>query len=218
MPYSGLGEREIHLWHAALDVAAETLSSMGSLLSEDERERAGRFRFERDRRRFVAARAWLRILLGRYVGQPGDALPFAYGVKGKPYLKGGPHFSVSHSGELALFAFCGGEEVGVDVEAVREIDDAEGIVRSHFTPAERKRWMATASALRARAFFDGWTRQEAIGKALGEGLALMESPAGEAWSILSLNPAPGYAAALAVRGAGWHIRDMGQCGGWQPQP
>lgn len=61
-PHPVLGEREIHLWSASLDVGAELLAP---LLSEDERERAGRFRFERDRRRLLAGRGWLRVLLGR---------------------------------------------------------------------------------------------------------------------------------------------------------
>jgi 4'-phosphopantetheinyl transferase len=208
---AALGECEIHLWRASLDVNADSLSPLLSLLSNDERERAGRFRFERDRRRFIASRGWLRVLLGRYRQIEGAALRFGYGLKGKPYLEGGPYFNLSHSGGIALLAFCAEEEVGVDIEAVREIDDAEAIARRHFAPAEIERWLAAPPPLRARAFFDCWTRMEALGKALGEGLAAAPPP-GEPWSLFDVSPSPAYAAALAVRGQGWSVRSMGQCG------
>lgn len=210
---AALGEREIHLWPASLDVDTESLSL---LLSEDERERARRFQFERDRHRFIAGRGWLRTLLGGYLQTEGGALRFGYGPKGKPYVDGGPHFNLSHSGGMALLAFCAAEEVGVDLEAVREIDDAEGIARRHFAAAEIERWMGAPPPLRTRVFFDCWTRMEAVGKALGGGLAAAALPPGEPWSVFDVSPSPAFAAALAVRGKGWSVCFMGQCGGAAP--
>ena len=170
MPHPRLREREIHLWPASLDADAESLAP---LLSQDERERARRFLFERERRRFIACRGWLRLLLGRYLATEGAALRFGYGPKGKPYVDGGPHFNLSHSGGMALLAFCAAEEVGVDLEVVRDIDDAEAIGRRHFARAEIERWMAAPPPERTRVFFVWWTRMEAVGKALGEGLAVV---------------------------------------------
>ncbi|SPF51878.1 Phosphopantetheinyl transferase [Candidatus Sulfopaludibacter sp. SbA4] len=202
-----LGEREIHLWSASFDIA----EWLFPLLSDDERERARRFRFERDRHRFIASRGWLRVLLGRYLQTESAALCFGYGPKGKPYVEGGPHFNLSHSGGMALLAICAEEEVGVDLEAIREIDDAEAIARRHFAPDEIARWLAAPPALRTKVFFDCWTRLEAVAKASGEGLAAA-LPAGDTWSLFDVSPSPAYAAALAVRGQGWSVRSMGQCG------
>ncbi len=202
-----LREREIHLWSASLDGDAEALLP---LLSEDERVRACRFRFERDRHRFIAARGWLRVLLGQYLQTEGGGLRFGYGPKGKPYVDGGLHFNLAHSGGVALFAFCAGEEVGVDLESIREIDDAEAIVRRYFAPAEIERWIAAPPPLRTRTFFECWTRMEAIGKALGDGLAAAPSSS-EHWSLFDVRPSPSFAATLAVRGGGWSVRSMGQC-------
>jgi len=53
---------------------------------------------------------------------------------------------------------------------------------------------------------------EAVGKALGEGVAAAALPPGELWSLFDVSPLPVYAAALAVRGQGWSVRFMGQCG------
>lgn len=205
------GEREIHLWCGSLDVDADSLSFLAATLCGEERARADRFRFDRDRRRFMASRGWLRLLLGRYRRAAPEAIRFAYGPKGKPYLDGGPHFSVSHSGEVALLAFCAGQDVGVDIEAVREMDDAEAIVRHYFGAAEIEQWLAATPPLRTQIFFDCWTRKEAIVKALGEGLSLPSPLASEAWSLFNVSPGPAYTAALAVRGEGWHVRSMGQC-------
>ena len=207
-PRPRLSGREIHLWSASL---ATDCAHVVPLLSEDERERAGRFVFERDRRRFIAARGWLRALLGRYRDIPGAQLRFGYGPKGKPFLEGGPHFNLSHSGEMALFAFCAAEEIGVDLEAVRDVAEAEGIVRGHFAPGEIEKWMAAPPHLRQRVFFDCWTRMEAVAKALGEGLGAAAPPHVEPWSLFDVSPSPSYAATLAVRGKGWTFRFMGQC-------
>ncbi len=208
------GEREIHLWRGSLDVDAESLASLSATLCEEERARAERFHFDRDRERFIAGRGWLRVLLGRYRRIAPEAIRIAYGPKGKPHLDGGPHFNVSHSGGLALLAFCADEEAGVDIEAVREMDDAEAIAHRYFDPAGIARWLAAPH--RTRAFFDCWTRKEAVVKALGEGLSLPAPPPSEAWSLFDVSPGPAYAATLAVRGEGWRVRSMGQCSRGDP--
>src|SRR5438477_5745599 len=102
---------EIHLWSIPTAIPPEAATRLHALLSEDERARAARFKFERDRCRFIAARAALRILLGRYLHVPGEEISFEYGPKGKPYLRSTENperlqFKVSHSADLALVAFC----------------------------------------------------------------------------------------------------------------
>src|SRR4051794_20590470 len=77
---------EVHVWRAALNQPRERLDRLRGALAPDERERASRFHFERDRRRFAAARGLLREILSRYVGSPADALRFGYTSYGKPHL------------------------------------------------------------------------------------------------------------------------------------
>jgi 4'-phosphopantetheinyl transferase len=219
---------ELHVWRASLDAETEVSEMLHRVLAADERERARRFRFERDRSRYVAGRGLLRVLLGRYVGcNPGD-IRFTYGQHGKPRLdRNGPWFNVSHSGPLALFAFSSSVEVGVDVE----LDDADFsrdlIAERFFSPAEVKVLRSLPDSLQPRAFLSGWTRKEAFIKARGDGLSLpLDSfdvtlapgqpvailrTAGSGdepteWSLMDLSdPERGFIAAVAGRTSSWRV-------------
>jgi 4'-phosphopantetheinyl transferase len=114
-------------------------------------------------------------VLAGYAGTAPAALAFTLGPHGKPALAGGPRFSFSHSGERALCAVGGDREVGVDLEVLREVSDAEGIVRGTFTAAEEAAWRAAGGGGGA-AFLRLWTRKEAALKALGVGLGGLDAP------------------------------------------
>ena len=82
-----LAPHSVHVWRARLDDSASRLRLLMSSLSIDERERAGRFKFERDSNRFVAARGILRAILSRYLFVDPANLKFSYGPRGKPALE-----------------------------------------------------------------------------------------------------------------------------------
>src|SRR4030095_6058437 len=63
-----LGLDEVHVWRLALDGMIPDGRALEPWLSADERERARRFRFTRDRERYLAGRAALRGILAGYVG------------------------------------------------------------------------------------------------------------------------------------------------------
>jgi len=161
------------LWRVDLDQdpAAEGLA----MLSDDEWARARRFAFERDRRRFLAAHAALRQLLSRHTDLPGASLSFVHGRFGKPTLEGhagGVRFNLTHSGAIALIAFHPSADIGVDVEQLRHMPDAQAMAEAHFTPSERAALAALTGEARDRAFLQGWTRKEACLKAIGIGLGV----------------------------------------------
>src|SRR5262249_44129818 len=81
------GRRPIQVWRADLDRPEEETAAMRALLSEDERARADRFRFPRDRAHFTVGRGFLRTMLGRTLGVAPHALVFSYGTRGKPALQ-----------------------------------------------------------------------------------------------------------------------------------
>ena len=118
-----LTSSEVHVWCASLDVPPETAARLDATLTCDERNRSARFRFERDRQRFIVARGVLRDLLGRYLATPPGHLRFGYNPFGKPDLS--PEFgsrltfNLSHSAGLALIAIAAGSSVGVDLEHIR---------------------------------------------------------------------------------------------------
>jgi 4'-phosphopantetheinyl transferase len=226
-----LSNAEVHVWRASLDPAASCVEHLQRTLSADERHRAARFHFPRDRRRFIVARGVLRDILGRYLGVPPSALGFRYNAYGKPALAGvadeeGLRFNVSHSDETALFAVTCGREVGVDIEHLRTAIACEDIAERFFSARERASLRALPAEVKHRAFFNCWTRKEAYIKAHGEGLSLpldqfdvslapgepvallaTRSDPREAlrWSLQALTPGPGYVAAVAVEGQDWRL-------------
>lgn len=141
------------------------------LLRPDEAARAERFVFDADRRRYVAAHVALRLVL-----QDANAVaaspPYELGAYGKPALAGGalPHFSLSHSGDWALIGTSTRQEIGVDIESTRDLDDMSDLARRLFTPSERDDLERLRGCDRERGFFHAWTRKEACVKAVGTGL------------------------------------------------
>jgi 4'-phosphopantetheinyl transferase len=191
----------VHLWQASL-ITAEDHSS---LLSPTELLRAASFHFRQDRARFIAGRGLLRSILGRYLNVEPRDLQFTSGPNGKPELTGAGtclHFNLSHSGDLMLLAVSHAHEVGVDVEQVREGLNTDELAQNYFPAAEAEELRLLPDVERTLRFFELWTATEARLKASGEGLAngtTIINP--DRWSLLSLTPADGYAAALAVEGA-----------------
>ena len=132
----------------------------------DERQRAGRFHFEKDRGEFIVGRALLRTLLGRYGHREPSQLEFHYGASGKPRLAGEDpslRFNLSHSHGLALYAFSRGRELGIDVEQIRSNADAKKIAERFFSSQEVATLRALPAHEREKAFFDCWTRKEMTG-------------------------------------------------------
>jgi len=167
---SALGTSTVHVYAADLDSA----EADSDLLSEDELERAARFRFDRDRRRFVAGRSVLRRLLAGYVEAAPADISFEYGPHGKPDVAGAPvSFNLSHSGNYALFAIGPRFELGVDVEVLADARTDDLLVaKQFFSPDEIATLRAYPPSARPRAFLQCWTRKEAFVKARGDGLSL----------------------------------------------
>lgn len=213
-----LGDEAAHVWRIALDGERERAEELALLLSDDERARAARFRFDRHRRHYIVGRATLRRILGLYLELAPDEVAFRYGPRGKPELsgrEGAPlDFNLSHSGDLALCVVARWP-VGIDLERLREVPDADLIAARFFTPAEVA--LQRVAINRDAAFLRQWTRKEAIIKAVGVGLSMPldsfdvsslgrgpirlaedSGDANNAWHVVDIEAAAGYVAALAL--------------------
>lgn len=219
-----LADGDAHVFCAALDQPLPRLERFAKILSDDERARAARFVFERDRNRFVAGRGLLREILGWLLPAEPASLVFAYGDHGKPRLtrpvgRRFLHFNVAHSDELIVCLVSAQDEVGIDLERIRPVQEAEEIAERFFSAREIAEWRAQPANRRWETFFKFWTRQEACVKAFGCGLGGLPGPAGGRrlrssaaapnqnfrgstptnWWFHALTPAFGYTGAAALK-------------------
>jgi 4'-phosphopantetheinyl transferase len=157
----------IHLWELDLDHI-----TFSDVLSDDERARAAKFRFDHDRNRYSCGRMALRQILGAYLKIAPEKIQFAYGPAGKPFIANtNLAFNLAHTGAKALLALTLDHQIGVDIEEVRAIDDMPTVAQYSFSPGEFRRWQALPADQKTRAFYRCWTRKEAYLKAIGEGIA-----------------------------------------------
>lgn len=226
-----LAADEVHVWRIALERPIEEVQELQNLLASEEKSRADRFRFEKDRRRFVVVRGLLRVILARYLDLEPSQLRFVYSDYGKPALAPAPDtsglsFNLSHAHELALVAVTRDRHVGIDLEYMRPIPEVEQIAERFFSPQENEILRTFDDSEKLKAFYQFWTCKEAYIKARGEGLSIpldrfqvvprpgqaapvlsVEGDPQEAsrWSMRELMPGTCYVAALAVEGKGWRL-------------
>ncbi len=165
----------VHVWLIPLRTTDVFLKKLKNILSEDELQRAARFRFEKHRKNFISARGHLRLLLSAYTGLNPHSIKFTYNEFGKPFLNtahsGRPlFFNISHSHELALIAFNPQWELGVDIEWMPPDFNGLHLVKRFFSANEIEQIEQLPEAQKKEAFFNGWTRKEAYIKARGKGL------------------------------------------------
>lgn len=226
-PFTG---ESVEIAITRLDMRPEAVCALAEWLSSEEQRRADRYDSDRDRRRFIVARARLRHLLALRLMIRPEAVELVYGAHGKPALaRPSNHmdwrFSVSHCDEVAVYAFSQGREVGIDIEAIREVGDADAIVSHFFSRREQEAYLALDPGEKMLGFFNCWTRKEAFLKALGHGLSdpldcfdvslapgepakilrVKNTPGCDSgWRMDSFCPLPGFVAAVVTecRGPG----------------
>lgn len=222
----------VDIWRTRLGEEYTQATPGERILSEEERNKANRFRSWKHGREYSAAHVFLRIILSHYAGVAPEALEFCTGAYGKPRLAGGDavgkiQFNLSHSENQAVLAVTSEMGVGVDVEYVRPDLDIEGMAKDILSVAEVAVLGAAPENLRSSVFFRFWTRKEAIVKGLGQGLSfpltaidvsdstpVCADPGGNPqresdlaeWVLYDLDTVEGYAGALAVRGEVWDRR------------
>jgi len=216
-----VGGSVAHVW--LIDLSNEILvNQCFKLLSDDEKKRAVRFYFEKDRKHFIIARGVLRQILGLYLSEKPNTLQFKYGKNGKPFLpKNTLQFNLSHAGEIALIGLTENNIIGIDVEVINPKVEVEQVAQHFFAKGEIDSLMSLPKSKRHEAFFNCWTRKEAFIKATGDGLSFpldqfevtlksnektellvthFDEKEREKWSLFDLEMKERYKAALAVRG------------------
>lgn len=148
-----------------------------SQVSTWRRDRICSLRFRKDRNLSLGASILLREGLQRY-GLREKEMQYDLTAYGKPVLSAHPqiHFSLSHSGEMAVAVFSDGE-VGCDIEKIDDREE-ENLIRiaNRFFSKKEYTWMMAQKeeAERRKAFYQLWTRKESYLKAFGTGLSELD--------------------------------------------
>jgi 4'-phosphopantetheinyl transferase len=223
----------VHVWAFTLEGAPPFLEICRNSLSPNERQRADRFVFARDRIHHTVAHAVLRHLLGLYCGVAPESLGFPAAAAGKPSLSipgaAAPtlHFNLTHSDDRALIGVSDGRELGIDLEKIRSNIETLDISRHYFFGSEREAIEDTPFVMRDSTFFRYWVAKEAVLKAQGVGLGFPLDqfrveflPGAQTARIETLDPArlegdwtvrmlpceAGWQGAVAARGEDWSVR------------
>lgn len=213
-----VSKQHVDVWVASLRELPLNEDEVLGALTPSERQRAERYRDGRPRDQFARSRGLLRHLLGRYLAVDPISVPIGYDGDGKPFLEGegGPrlHFNVSHTDGLAIMAVADCR-VGIDVERIREIRSARGLIERFFAPEELHQYLRLEERLQPMAFLRGWTCKEAVLKGIGCGSRDLDrcvveldprqpprilgpSTTVAEWNVAAWSPGEEYLAAIAV--------------------
>lgn len=180
-------------------------------LSDEDRARADRFLFDKDRHQLILSHFAQQSILDHYLGTGNWQLERA--DHGKPRLVGGElEFNLSHAHQLALMAV-GTTQLGVDVEYTERAVEYLSLARRFFAADEVAVFEGLTPEQQSQEFFTIWTRKEAYIKAIGDGLSHpldafsvnldRQAPAFHncpGWSLYELDVPRDYRAALATKG------------------
>src|SRR5215212_9581390 len=162
-----LADTDLHVWCTPLNGSSDEIAYCRSLLSQDEKERADRFYFERDRSHYVVGRGVLRVLLGSYLGIEARKIRVSYGPHGKPMLQDTFdnklfQFNLSNANGWAVLIFGWNHPLGIDLEHVRPFDEADDFARHYYSNRETALLNSLSGDKKWDAFFKFWTPKESF--------------------------------------------------------
>jgi len=219
----------VDIWNISIPDFMHQISALKNILREDELARGKRYHHERDRNRFLIARALLRIILSKYLHTSSDSIQISIGKNKKPFIESsGPiawHYNTTHSGEYILIGISG-SPIGVDVEKIDMNFAYKDILLSNFSDKEIS--FVNGGPGEREHFYTLWTRKEALVKGTGKGMDedFQEIPcldgnhqvlektigAAEDWQVESFRLSDQYIAAVA------HVRTVHSLRFWHADP
>ena len=169
----------MHIYHFNINnMTDDEFIRYYSLMNPEKQKRVDRFRFYDDKKRTVAGEMIARKAISEKCNVNPEKIIFATEKHGKPFAEDlSIHFNISHSEDFVVCAVAD-TPVGIDIEKIRPInlktakkfcnEDELLYIFGHM-PAENDFAETTDTVLLTR-FFEIWTKKEAYGKCIGEGL------------------------------------------------
>ncbi|MFA4890977.1 MAG: 4'-phosphopantetheinyl transferase superfamily protein [Candidatus Gracilibacteria bacterium] len=213
---------KIDLWKVNIGDIEGDMQSIPEILSDDEVDRASKYRLNSDKVNFIISRTILKIILSSYLEKHPKDIVFSYTNTLKPVLnmqgRNRICFNVSHSNGLILYAVSRGDEVGIDVEYIPSILNCDMLVKSFFSSGEREYLSLVPQEKRQKEFTKIWVTKEAYLKATAKGMSgikgveviikknkpsMLECGGGggssDKWKIHQFEPEKGYVASIVYK-------------------
>ena len=216
-----LNKNIVHVYYTDLTKAYNCLQRFYKMLSDDEKDRAGKYHFEKDRNNYLVSRGLLRLILSKYLSIKAQEIIFEYNKYGKPYLKNNNlSFNIAHSSSTFIMTVTKEYDIGIDIEFMRDDLEIINMANNFFSEYEIKELLSLDQTNRLEGFYNCWTRKEAFIKAVGKGLSIpldsfdveldpeklvkildirFNSYPIEEWQIIDLSLIPNFKCAVAVK-------------------
>lgn len=164
---------DLQIWSISLDADEKFRNACKNALDEKGRKRIDYFKFKQVQESYIISQGGLRLLLSHYLGIPPKEIQIGKLSKGKPYSIDNPNlcFNMSNSGRKVVYAFSMDEDVGIDLEKIRELPDLDELIEKNYIPSERD-YINKLPEQRQYRFFQFWTIKEAYLKAIGVGMRI----------------------------------------------
>jgi 4'-phosphopantetheinyl transferase len=156
----------LYLFCEKLICSDAQLAYYQKILSPEELMRASKFIKKIDQHKFIIAKGRTREILSTHLEKNPADIQFEFGEHGKPFVKNSAlQFNTSDSGDYFFMGVTEGDEIGVDIEYIREQQDYFALAKRFFTASEFH------AIKNKNDFYRVWTCKEAFIKATGLGLS-----------------------------------------------
>ncbi len=174
IPKIELNEENAIIFTAKLPLMKQYQEELWQSLSGQEKIQAEGFVNNTLKDKYVLSHGLLRYLLSLYAeGNPQD-IQYSVNQFGKPFLKDNNctlQFNMSHSKDYAAYIIALEDQVGIDIEWKDKDTNIQEIFELVLSPTEVTNFNQLNSEEKFHAFYDTWTKKEAIIKAIGQGLS-----------------------------------------------
>jgi 4'-phosphopantetheinyl transferase len=212
-------ESDLHIWRYELDEEEYHLEKTEPMLSAYEQARCKEYMNEAEKIRYTCNHRFVRRVLATYLNMPASAITFSQAPMGKPFVKGSSlYFNYSYRTTFGLLAVSKHQEIGVDIERMKPLQDTPTFASFSFSEKEKEIIFGTSEERFQETLFTFWTFKEAIIKALGVGLNAdltqidlsdffysntnpLSYDDNAVYTIQQINALKGYKAAFAIKGA-----------------
>jgi len=219
-----LSNSELHIWRYEVNETDYIAELNNPLLSNLEKERYGRFLNKIDAVTYVCNHRFMRKVLSLYLNNLPEKIKFDYSAYGKPFIKDNLFFNLSYRNKFGIIAVTLDNEVGIDIEEIRVLNDLKAFASLYFSDNEKKIIFNSDKMLIHKRIISFWTLKEALIKAQAKFVStdLCKIDLSEAhdfesmhyidkfnknYTIKSLDAPENYCAAFAYQGILNHFKE-----------